>query len=179
MNLAHDKLLSSFAFKCKLRHYTADNEDGTYGVKYTLTGSGFYTIKLNHPSAAGFFEQIVDRTVMLRTAPAPIGLESYAEGPGLSSDSETCSVKQVQTFSIKLKDRYLNNITVGDASAFQVRVATGYGPFYDFTRSRQDVLPKEMSFPLEDEVAAYEAANPFSLVPCVYYEAGRCRLTPG
>ena len=68
-----------------------DNNDGTYTVQYTLTGSGYYTIKLSHPLKAGFFQQVPLRNVMLRTSPAPIGLKSYADGAGLDSNPDTCT----------------------------------------------------------------------------------------
>ena len=136
-----------------------DNADGTYSIKYALTTSGYYTVKLSHPLKDGFFEQIPDRNVMLKNSPGPISLASFASGPGLSSGSESCTVKSTQNFMISLKDRYLNNITVGDSAAFAVYVTSGSGPLHAFRRSEQNVFPIENTFPVEDETAAYLAES--------------------
>jgi hypothetical protein len=40
------------------------------------------------------------RNVMLKNSPGPISLSSFASGPGLSSGSDSCTVKSVQNFNI-------------------------------------------------------------------------------
>ena len=156
-----------------------DNADGTYSIKYALTTSGYYTVKLSHPLKDGFFEQIPDRNVMLKNSPGPISLASFASGPGLSSGSESCTVKSTQNFMISLKDRYLNNITVGDSAAFAVYVTSGSGPLHAFRRSEQNVFPIENTFPVEDETAAYLAAYPYRITPCVFYDVSYETPTAG
>jgi len=48
-----------------------------------------------------------------------------------------------------------------------------YGPFYDFTRSDQALIPLEIQYPLADDLAVYEdqPENTYRLTPCIYYQA--------
>jgi hypothetical protein len=156
-----------------------DNVDGTYSVKYVLNASGYFAVKLSHPGQDGFFEQIIDRTVMLRNNPAPISLRSFASGPGLSTGADTCTVQVVQHFTIALKDRFLNNITVGESAGFAVSVATGSGPFYDFTRSQQDVFPLENVSPQLGDLTEYLAAFKYRLGRSVFYDVAYSTPTSG
>ena len=156
-----------------------DNNDGTYSITYTLTTSGYYTIKLSHPLKEGFFEQTPDRRVMMLNNPAAISLKSFASGPGLLSGSESCTVKAKQNFHITLKDHYLNNITVGDSAGFAISIATGRGPFYDFERRQQDVFPVEAVFPTSNDLEPYLEAFPYRMTPNVYYDASYNTPTSG
>jgi hypothetical protein len=89
----------------------------------------------------------------------------------------------VHTIEIQLRDLYGNNITQGDISSFKVVIRTGSGARSSFVRaeSQAQVVERKFPDPATDPAyyAAFEQANPYLLLPSIFYEAEYTTPTAG